>query len=60
MLGFTYFALSMLSGTAIVGHVDPKADRESQRLRVVSRRLLRGHSMSSALDQHAGFLGLRR
>ena len=55
-----YYALPVLAGTEIVGHVDPKADRESRRLRVISRRVRRGHPVSSALDHLARFLGLRR
>ncbi|MDB6127386.1 MAG: hypothetical protein JWM35_1282, partial [Verrucomicrobia bacterium] len=38
-----YYALPILSGHELVGHIDPKADREKKKLRVVSRRLRRGH-----------------
>ena len=49
----------LLAGNEIVGHVDPKADREKGKLRVVSRRVRRGHKIAGALAQLAGFLGLK-
>lgn len=55
-----YYALPVLAGLEIVGHVDPKADRAQGRLRVLSRRVRHGHKVTGALDQLAGFLGLRR
>ena len=55
-----YYALPILAGLEIVGHVDPKADRERRRLAVVSRRVRRGHRVTGALDQLAEFLELRR
>lgn len=54
-----YYALPVLAGTEIVGHVDPKAEREAGRLRVVSRRVRRGHRVASAVKELARFLGLR-
>ena len=54
-----YYALPVLSGVEIVGHVDPKADRENGRLRVVSRRVRRGHKVTGAIATLAGFLGLK-
>ncbi|MBI4623485.1 MAG: YcaQ family DNA glycosylase [Verrucomicrobia bacterium] len=54
-----YFALPILAGTELVGHVDPKADREARRLRVLSRRLCRGHSAAPAVRDLARWLGLR-
>jgi uncharacterized protein YcaQ len=54
-----YYALPVLSGTEIVGHVDPKADREGRRLEVVSRRVRRGHPVAAAVRALAEFLGLR-
>ncbi len=54
-----YYALPLLAGDAIVGHVDPKADRERQRLRVISRRARRGVSTVAAVGELAHFLGLR-
>ena len=55
-----YYALPILAGTEIVGHVDPKADRTARKLRTVARSVRRGHSITGALDQLADFLGLRR
>jgi len=55
-----YYALPILSGHELVGHVDPKADREARKLRVVSRSVRRGHAVAGALDELAGWLGLRR
>ena len=54
-----YYALPVLAGTAIVGHVDPKADRPKRKLRVVSRAVRRGHHVAPAVKELAGFLGLR-
>lgn len=54
-----YYALPVLSGHALVGHVDPKADRDAKKLRVVSRSLRRGHSSADAVKSLATFLGLR-
>ena len=55
-----YYALPVLAGLEIVGHVDPKADRANGRLFITSRRVRRGHKVTGALDQLARFLGLRR
>jgi uncharacterized protein YcaQ len=54
-----YYALPVLAGTAIVGHVDPKADREQRKLRVVSRSVRRGHRVADAVGALAGWLGLK-
>ncbi len=54
-----YYALPVLSGTELVGHVDMKADREGRRLRVVSRSVRRGHRTASAVGRLAAFLNLR-
>jgi uncharacterized protein YcaQ len=53
-----YYALPVLSGTELVGHVDMKADRELGRLGVVSRSVRRGHGTEAAIRQLARFLGL--
>ena len=45
--------------TELVGHVDPKADREAGRLRVVSRRVRRGCRVAPAVKELAAFLGLK-
>jgi uncharacterized protein YcaQ len=55
-----YYALPVLAGTELVGHVDPKAERENGRLRVVSRSVRRGHKLTDAVAGLAHFLGLRR
>ena len=54
-----YYALPVLAGTEIVGHVDPKADRAQRKLVVVSRRARRGHATAPAVRALARFLGLR-
>jgi uncharacterized protein YcaQ len=54
-----YYALPILKGTQLIGHVDPKADRLDRRLRVVSRRIRRGHALAPALAEFARWLGLR-
>jgi hypothetical protein len=53
-----YYALPVLSGTELVGHVDMKADRKLGRLGVVSRSLRRGHAAAPAIGLLARFLGL--
>ena len=55
-----YYALPVLAGTELVGHVDPKADREKKKLRVMARSVRRGHRVTAALATLAGWLGLRR
>ena len=54
-----YYALPILSGHDFVGHIDPKADREARKLRVVSRRVRRGHIVAPAVRELARFLGLK-
>ncbi|HEY0945638.1 MAG TPA: crosslink repair DNA glycosylase YcaQ family protein [Opitutaceae bacterium] len=54
-----YYALPVLAGTEIVGHVDPKVDRERRKLVVVSRSLRRGHKAADAVRSLARWLGLR-
>lgn len=53
-----YYALPILAGTELVGHVDAKADRQAGRLKVISRRVRRGHRPASTLRQFAQWLGL--
>ncbi len=53
-----YYALPVLSGTEIVGHVDLKADRSQGRLSVVSRKVRRGHASMDAVGRLERFLGL--
>ncbi len=54
-----YYALPLLAGDAIVGHIDPKADRTARRLIVVGRSVRRGHRAQPAVKSLARFLGLR-
>jgi len=54
-----YYALPVLAGTEIVGHVDPKAEREQRKLRIVSRSLRRGHKAAPAVRALAAWLGLQ-
>lgn len=54
-----YYALPVLAGTALVGHVEPKANRPARRLEVVSRRVKRGHATTPAVRELARFLGLK-
>jgi uncharacterized protein YcaQ len=55
-----YYALPVLAGLEIVGHVDPKADRKRGKLAIVSHRVRRGHRVAGAVGELAAFLGLRR
>jgi uncharacterized protein YcaQ len=54
-----YYALPVLVGTEIIGHVDPKADRAQRKLIVVSRRVRRGYVVKGAVQELAQFLGLK-
>jgi uncharacterized protein YcaQ len=54
-----YYALPVLAGVELVGHIDPKADRTNKKLIVVNRSLRRGHRAASAVRDLARFLGLR-
>ncbi|HRJ47982.1 MAG TPA: crosslink repair DNA glycosylase YcaQ family protein [Opitutaceae bacterium] len=54
-----YYALPVLSGHELVGHVEPRADRPKRRLAVVSRSVRRGHAAAGAVRELARFLGLR-
>jgi uncharacterized protein YcaQ len=55
-----YYALPLLAGERLAGHLEPRADRERRRLVVVSRSVPRGVAVRPALRELAGFLGLRR
>jgi uncharacterized protein YcaQ len=53
-----YYALPVLAGTELIGHVDPKADRANRKLLIVSRRIRRGHKITPAIRALAHWLGL--
>ena len=53
-----HYALPVLAGTEIIGHVNPRADRTARRLSVASRRLRRGFKVTPALRHFAQWLGL--
>lgn len=54
-----YYALPVLAGTELVGHVDPKAERGAGRLRIQSRSCRRGHDVGPAIAEFAEWLGLK-
>jgi len=53
-----YYALPVLAGEKLVGHVDPKADRDAGLLNVVSQAVPRNLKLAPAIDALARFLGL--
>jgi uncharacterized protein YcaQ len=53
-----YYALPVLAGLDLIGHVDPKADRVGRRLVVVSRSVRRGFALREPIAELATFLGL--
>lgn len=55
-----YYALPILTGNAIVGHVDPKADRAAKKLVIMGRAVPRGQRVAAATAELARFLGLSR
>ncbi|RRJ96518.1 winged helix-turn-helix domain-containing protein [Opitutaceae bacterium TAV4] len=54
-----YYALPVLAGSELVGHVDPKADRAAGRLLIQGRSIRRGHSIAAPVKELARFLGVR-
>jgi hypothetical protein len=54
-----YYALPVLAGDALAGHVEPRAERTQGRLVVVSRKVKRGVRVQPAVRALAAFLGLR-
>jgi uncharacterized protein YcaQ len=54
-----YYALPVLAGDEIVGHIDPKVDREAGRLVIQNRSVRRGYSTVAAVRELARFLGVR-
>lgn len=55
-----HYALPVLAGTEIVGHVNPRADRAQRKLIVHSRRIRRGHRVAPSLRDFARWLGLKQ
>jgi uncharacterized protein YcaQ len=55
-----HYALPVLDGLELVGHVEPRADRVNRKLTVGSRAVRRGTRVAPALDELATWLGLRR
>ena len=53
-----HYALPVLAGLELVGHVEPKADRVNGKLLLASRAVKRGVRVSPALDELAAWLGL--
>ena len=54
-----YYALPILSGLEIVGHVDVKADRKTRKMVIISRNVKRGHRVADTLRHFARWLGLK-
>lgn len=54
-----YYALPVLSGDEIVGHIDPKVDRVAGRLVIQGRAVRRGYPTTGAVRELARFLGVR-
>ena len=54
-----YYALPVLAGVELVGHIDPKADRANKKLVVVARSVRRGHRAATAVQSLKRFLGLK-
>ena len=54
-----YYALPVLAATELIGHVEPKADRATKKLTVLSRRVRRGHRIAPAVRELAQWLGLK-
>jgi uncharacterized protein YcaQ len=54
-----YYALPLLAGTSLVGHLDLKADRKCGKLNVIGRRVRRGYRSANARTELAKFLGLK-
>jgi uncharacterized protein YcaQ len=54
-----HYSLPILAGTELVGHVDPKADRLTGRLRIAARSIKRGHRTAEPVRALARWLGLK-
>lgn len=53
-----YYALPLLAGDKLIGHADLKADRKTEKLKVVGRRCPRPHRLMPSVKDLAKFLGL--
>lgn len=53
-----HYSLPILAGAELVGHVDPKADRDTRKLIVAARSVRRGHALAPSLRAFAHWLGL--
>ena len=53
-----YYALPVLAGTKLIGHVEPKADRSNRKLQIVTCSVRRGHPVKPAINSLARWLGL--
>ena len=54
-----YYALPVLAGDEIVGHIDPKMDRAAGKLIIQNRTVRRGYATTEAVKELARFLGGR-
>lgn len=54
-----HYSLPILAGTELVGHVDPRADRDAGRLRVTGRSVRRGLRIADEVRALARWLGLK-
>ncbi len=54
-----YYALPILAGAELIGHIDPRADRPARRLRIMSRSIRRGHKIARAIRALARWLDLK-
>lgn len=54
-----YYALPLLNGTRLVGHVDLKADRKEGRLNLMSRQVAGRIPYAPAVKELARFIGLK-
>ena len=51
-----YYALPILSGDELVGHIDPKTNSKTRKLEIISRSVRRGHPVAAAVKSLSAFL----